>query len=260
MLMLKLSLDFLKSLTTLPSERLKKVPKLVQMLGENPNLPSLHLKHLAVANLCSARLDDAYRAIIAQRGADYVLLRVDKHDEAYRWAERDAVSSPSMEFPIEIYESAVSDLALVDDASPDRNLRLPIAQVNSSLEIEGLRVGSIHSWAKLIERFSWDQDKHGYLQERVGCILCACLQAAYNPSAPWEILPGKSPSHIRKADMLSRQSSPIPVFIKQAENQREYWGLFRFERCEKDPATIRSMLPKNRMEDTSMILYLAEVG
>lgn len=71
---------------------------------------------------------------------------------------------------------------------------------------------------------------------------------------------GEEPPHIRKAELFAQESWPVPVFIKQAENQWEYWGQFRFERCERDTDKIRPMLPKNRMENTSMVLYLAEVG
>ena len=79
--MLKISLDFLKSLPNLPFERLRKIPKFVQMLHGNPNLPSLRLEHLASVDLYSARIDDSYRAILCRRGADYILLRADKREE-----------------------------------------------------------------------------------------------------------------------------------------------------------------------------------
>jgi hypothetical protein len=81
-----------------------------------------------------------------------------------------------------------------------------------------------------------------------------------NPSAPWEILVGKEESHIRQAELLARESSPIPVFVKEAVDQWEYWGNFQFERYEKDQDRIRPMLPENRVENTSMVVYLAEVG
>jgi hypothetical protein len=42
-------------------------------------------------------------------------------------------------------------------------------------------------------------------------------------------------------------------------DQWEYWGHFRFERCEKDSEKMRPVLPENRLNDTSMILYLSEV-
>jgi len=259
--MLRMSLAFLKSLTSLPSEKMKKVPKFVQMLHENRNAPTLRLKHLATVDLFSARLDDGYRAILMRRQDDYILLQVGKHDETYRWAEQDPGSSQSVEFPIEAFISVPSE-------SPNRECLVPREKppASPSAAVTGprdqaLRVGGIYTWNELKGRFDWDLDKRGYyLRERNGRIVCACLRADLNPSAPWEILVGKEESHIRQAELLARESSPIPVFVKEAKDQWEYWGQFQFERYEKDEEKIRPMLPKNRVENTSMVIYLAEVG
>jgi hypothetical protein len=258
--MLKLSLGFVKSLATLPSERMKKVPKFMQMLYGNPNLPSLRLKRLATADLYSARLDDGYRAILARRGADYILLRVDKHDGAYHWAERGIGSYDSTELPVEDYLSTDSN-KVEDGPPPDYTSDSGQCEPTSNASRDSLEVGSIHSWDELRRRFDWDLDKHGYfLPEKNGRIVCACLRAHLNPSAPWEILVGKAAAHIRKAELLAREPVPIPIFIKLAVDQWEYWGLFRFERCEKNPDKIRGLLPKNRLADTSMVLFLSDAG
>lgn len=258
--MLKLSLDFLKSLATLPSERMKKVPKFVQMLYGNPNLPSLRLKHLAAVDLYSARLDDGYRAILARRGPDYILLRVDKREDAYHWAERDTGSCHSTALPVEDYLPMNSNTRRAGP-SPDHEIGFERNLVRPSPSGDTLQVGTVHSWDELRRRFNWDSDKHGYyLPEKNGRIVCACLRADLNPSAPWEILVGREVAHLRKAELLAREPLPIPVFIKLAVDEWEYWGQFRFDRSEEDPDKIRALLPKNRLEDTSMVLFLNEAG
>jgi mRNA-degrading endonuclease RelE of RelBE toxin-antitoxin system len=259
--MLKISLSFLKSLTSLSSERMKKIPKFVQMLQSNPNLPSLNLEHLASVDLYSARIDDCYRAILCRRGADYILLTADKHEKAYRWAEQDACLSQSAALPVEPYVSIASgkleEAAPTPLGKPEPSTTSPTTSLQRG---EFFHVGSIHTWNELREHFAWDSDKKGYyLPERNGHVVCACLRAELNPSAPWAILVGKEPPHLRKAELLVREPSPIPVFIKQAVDQWEYWGHFRFERCEKDSEKMRPVLPENRRNDTSMILYLSEV-
>lgn len=121
-----------------------------------------------------------------------------------------------------------------------------------------LDVGGIYTWNQLKEHFDWEEDKRGYyLRERKGRIVCACLRADLNPSAPWEILVGQEESQIRQAEVLARESMPIPVFIKEAVDQWEYWGEFQFERCEKDQDKIRPMLPQHRIDNTSMVIYLS---
>jgi len=231
------------------------------MFHGNPNLPSLHLEHLATVDLYSARIDDGYRAILERRGANYILLLADKHDDAYRWAERGGGASQSVELPVEAYIAIGSEPLGAGELQPDEKPPTSAAPADTDAGLGDLRIGSIHTWNELRVRFTWDQDKHGYyLPERNGRVVCACLRADLNPSAPWEILVGKEPPHIRKAELFVREPSPIPVFIKQAENQWEYWGRFRLERCETDPDKIRPVLPTNRLENTSMVLYLAEVG
>ena len=259
--MLKISLNFLKSLTSLSPERIKKIPKFVQMLQSNPNLPSLNLEHLASVDLYSARIDDCYRAILFRRGADYILLRADKHEKAYHRAEQDADLSQSTALAVEPYVSIASrKLEEVAPTPPGKSEPSTTSPATSPQQGEFFHIGSIHTWNELREHFAWDSDKKGYyLPERNGRIVCACLRAELNPSAPWAILVGKEPPHLRKAELLVREPRPIPIFIKQAVDQWEYWGHFRLERCEKDPEKMRSVLPENRLNDTSMILYLSEV-
>jgi mRNA-degrading endonuclease RelE of RelBE toxin-antitoxin system len=257
---LRVSLTFLKSLAGLSSQRLRKIPRFLQMLQSNPHLPSLHFEHLATVDLYSARIDDGYRAILGRHGDDYVLIRASKHEEAYRRAEQDADSSESIGFPVELDVAIAPGTAGQEDSPPPQKPRPSPPADDTSSRLGALQLGSIHTWNELKQRFAWDpEERCFYLPEAEGHIVCACLQAKLNPSAPWEILVGKGPSQMHAAELLAQQVSPIPVFIKQATNQWEYWGRFRFERCEKDPDKIRPVLPANRREDTSMVLYLAEV-
>jgi hypothetical protein len=79
-----------------------------------------------------------------------------------------------------------------------------------------------------------------------------------NPAAPWEILVETGAAHVRKAELLARQSSPIPVFVRLKVDAWEYWGQFQFERCEKDPGKFRHLLPEGRRKNTRMVLFLKD--
>lgn len=69
----------------------KKVLGFMQKFRENPKSPAIHLESINAMKddtLWSARIDDAYRAIVGMLGKDvYSLVYVDHHDEAYRWAK-----------------------------------------------------------------------------------------------------------------------------------------------------------------------------
>ena len=80
-----------------------------------------------------------------------------------------------------------------------------------------------------------------------------------NPNAPGEILVGKSPSNIRQAELLAGQSSPIPVFISRIENRWDYWGQYKFDRYDDSSKTIRELVPEDRIDEISRVLYLISV-
>lgn len=257
--MLKVSLSFFKSLADLPLDKIRKIPKFIRMLHENRHIPSLKFERLASADSFSARVDYSYRAILVRRADDYILLRVDKHDEAYASGEQNIASSEFIALPIESLIQIPPPLPKEERLTPPENPLVPKVPADFSQNTD-LRDGYIYTYESLKERFDWDNQKPGYyLRENNGRIVCACLRAELNPSAPWEILVGMSESNIRQAELLASQSSPIPIFIKLAENQWEYWGKFRFERLEKNQDKYGAALPPERRGNTSMVIYLSAV-
>jgi superfamily I DNA/RNA helicase/mRNA-degrading endonuclease RelE of RelBE toxin-antitoxin system len=82
--------SFLKSLNRMdPSaqDRIKIVMfNLANNLARDQMTPGFHLEKLEANNLYSGRINDNLRLIINIDGDQYVVLYVDKHDDAYRWA------------------------------------------------------------------------------------------------------------------------------------------------------------------------------
>lgn len=88
---ISISADFLKAFAEIPQAQQKKVREFVQQFQNNPDLPGgrhyEQLKNTCDSNLRSIRIDLNYRAIVAKpKGNVFILLWVDKHDEAYKWA------------------------------------------------------------------------------------------------------------------------------------------------------------------------------
>lgn len=84
---------FLESYSQLPRSIQKKTRHLTEKLRRNPEQPGVGLKKLADLyddKLYSARVDQSYRAILVHPPEDdlFLVVWVDNHDEAYRWAER----------------------------------------------------------------------------------------------------------------------------------------------------------------------------
>jgi superfamily I DNA/RNA helicase len=87
-----LSQDFLLQLSKLPTAVHSKVMKWAIQFQSDPTSPGINYENINSArdsNLKSVRLDREWRGIVFKpnSGDVYVLLYVDHHDDAYRWAE-----------------------------------------------------------------------------------------------------------------------------------------------------------------------------
>lgn len=92
-----ISSDFLKALDALPKSQRHKVHEFIDAFRENPMSSAINYEKIQGArdaNLRSARIDQAYRAIILkpEKGNVYVLLWVANHDDAYQWARNRVVN------------------------------------------------------------------------------------------------------------------------------------------------------------------------
>jgi superfamily I DNA/RNA helicase len=91
-----LSQDFLLQLAKLPGNVHAKVMKWAILFQTNPTSPGINYEKITVRdpNLKSIRIDQDWRGIVFKpdSGDVYVLLYVDHHDAAYRWAERRKLS------------------------------------------------------------------------------------------------------------------------------------------------------------------------
>ena len=87
-----LAQDFLSNLSKLPSSIQSKVLKWALKFQSDPTANGINYETIKAArdkNLRSVRIDQDWRGIVFKpdKGDVYVLMYVDKHDDAYRWAE-----------------------------------------------------------------------------------------------------------------------------------------------------------------------------
>jgi len=86
-----ISSDFFTALSKLPKTQLNSTIKLVEKFKSNPKSTGLNYEKLHFSdNMHSIRVDGSYRCIVMSPDSDdvYILLWVDKHDEAYDWAKK----------------------------------------------------------------------------------------------------------------------------------------------------------------------------
>jgi hypothetical protein len=125
-----LSQDFLFQLAKLPSNVHSKVLKWAVLFQTDPKSPGINYEKIHAArdpNLKSVRIDQDWRGIVfkPESGDVYVLLYVDHHDAAYKWAERRKLAinpvTGAMQVVIveEVVEKAAEFAAVAPAASPD---------------------------------------------------------------------------------------------------------------------------------------------
>lgn len=83
--------DFLSAFARIPRKQQAKVLAFIRKFRADPTMPGINYEKIQNArdpNLRSVRIDQAYRGIVMkpEEGNVYLLLWVDHHDEAYRWA------------------------------------------------------------------------------------------------------------------------------------------------------------------------------
>ncbi len=111
--------DFFKALNALPEKARGKVATFISKFRDNPRSPGLNYERIdggKDAFIRSLRVDQDIRCIVRapEEGNTYVLLWVDKHDDAYQWARRrtchvNRVSGALQVVDVESAEAAVGD-------------------------------------------------------------------------------------------------------------------------------------------------------
>jgi hypothetical protein len=142
-----LSNDFFKAFGRLPEKARGKVATFISKFRANPRSPGLNYERIEGGKdpfIRSIRVDQDIRCIVRapDEGDTYVLLWIDKHDDAYQWARRrtchvNRVSGALQVVDVEAAEMAVGDAiavavseALANQAPVDQRPQ-PQAQVDS---------------------------------------------------------------------------------------------------------------------------------
>ena len=121
-----LSQEFLLRLGKLPSSVHVRIVKWALKFQQDPMSPGINYETIRGArdpNIRSVRIDQDWRGIVfkPEQGDLYILLHVDHHDDAYRWAERrkmavNPVTGALQMVSLEAIESPIEEL--IDSKCP----------------------------------------------------------------------------------------------------------------------------------------------
>jgi hypothetical protein len=106
-----IEMSFLEALTKLPDPIQKKAREMITKFLHDPTSPGLNYEKIQAVKdqkLHSIRVDQSYRSIVLRSKSEdaYILLWVDKHDDAYAWARKHNSSVHPQSGAIQIVEVA----------------------------------------------------------------------------------------------------------------------------------------------------------
>ena len=140
-----LSNDFFKAFGRLPEKAQGKVATFISKFRDNPRSPGLNYERIEGGKdpfIRSVRVDQDIRCIVRapDTGDTYVLLWIDKHDDAYQWARRrtchvNRVSGALQVVDVEAAEMAVGD-AIAAAVSEARANQAPVVQPAPSPSVD----------------------------------------------------------------------------------------------------------------------------
>jgi len=102
--------DLMEAFYKIPRDKQKKIGQFISKFRSNPRASGINyetIKDAANSSYRSVRIDDDYRGIVLkpERGNVYLLLWVDKHDDAYAWAQRIKVEVHPHTGTLQVYET-----------------------------------------------------------------------------------------------------------------------------------------------------------
>lgn len=156
-----ISSDFLKSFSLLPQSQQKKVREFVEKFRLNPTAPAINYEKIDQVrdpNLRSVRIDQAYRGIVLKpdTGNVFLLLWVDHHDEAYRWAKNRLFAINPETGSLQVVDVSVSTPSPIEPVSQKEK-----GLFSSLKDKDLLRVGTPESLLPLVRSLKTEAELDG---------------------------------------------------------------------------------------------------
>ena len=121
-----ISADFFTAFASIPRQRQNKVVNFINKFRNNPTSPGINYEKVINAfdpNIRSVRIDDTYRGIVLKpkNSNVYLLLWVDHHDDAYKWAVRKKCIINSQTGSIQVFDVEESTEAIQHNEVVNKN-------------------------------------------------------------------------------------------------------------------------------------------
>ena len=141
---LAISDDFFDAYSRLPRNAQGKISEFINRFRQDPTRPGLNYESIQGSkdkNMKSVRIDQAHRAIVLKpdEGSVYLLLWVDKHDDAYNWAKRRTCIVNEVSGALQIVD--IEDAAVTAEKLSQRNPRSSTGRFEAIKDKHLMRLG-----------------------------------------------------------------------------------------------------------------------
>jgi len=145
----------------LPKQAQGKATKFIDLFKKNPTSTGLNyesIQNVRDANLRSVRLDQTYRVIVRkpESGNTYLLLWVDKHDEAYRWAQKHVCQINPATGALQIIDTEEAEL--LNNRLPQVNPTPQASRFDHIADLDWLRLGVPEQFLPALRSIFSDED------------------------------------------------------------------------------------------------------
>ncbi len=206
-----LASDFLQALDALPKSQKSKVHAFIDKFKENPHSSGINYEKIQTfkdPKLRSVRIDQAYRAIVLQpeRGNVFVLLWVDHHDKAYRWAENKVYDIHPETGSLQVIKA--EEKVLKHEAEPDDRARDCLFAAYRDREL--VRLGVPELLLPLVRSLETEDalDKVSEYMPQEAYEALFLLAAGYSYEEVWRDMQESSTSEVDTEDYAAALENP----------------------------------------------------
>lgn len=210
-------IDALLSQNRLPRAVQDKAAKLILKLKNDPSANGINFESIEGArdrHMKSARIDQAHRAIIYDRGGALIVLWIDKHDDAYDWARDRVIDVNPLTSSVQVTDMRL--VAATPHAQPDAaHASAPrfAAYSDSDLISVGVPEALLPAIRAIVTDDELEAGKSGIPADAYDALVC--LAAGYSVE--------ETLGELERAQSPSVSTDDFAAALKTPESQRSFW-------------------------------------
>ncbi|MBB3020412.1 superfamily I DNA/RNA helicase [Microvirga lupini] len=209
-------IDALLSQNRLPRAVQDKAAKLILKLKNDPAANGINFESIEGArdrHMKSARIDQGHRAIVYDRGGALIVLWMDKHDDAYRWARDRIIDVNPLTASVQVTDMSLVEVPPAAQAAGAAEKPRFADYSDANLVAVGVPEALLPAIRAIRTDEELEANKPGIPADAYDALVC--LAAGYSVEETLEELERTTASNISADDFAAALKTP--------ESQRSFW-------------------------------------